>query len=402
MANHINNHDAYTLMSNIVSQATGQSSIAVTDTTSFVSAGETALRTGTENVLNAISTVIARTIFSVRPYRGKFDILTVTPEKWGAQIRKIVPLYMGYEETTDDNTDLAPTRLADGQSIDQYVINSPKAVQLNFYGSVKLQKSITRYRDQLSKAFHDENEFMAFIDSVMVEYNNEIELANENRARLTVNNYIAAKYDDNEVVDLVNEYNLIHNTTYLRDDLLTTYVTEFMKFVAAQIKVYSSRLTDFTSLYHKSITGYNAILRHTPKERQKMLMYNPIFVQAESEVYSGLFNPQYLSIGDFEGVNYWQSPSNPTQIICLPNKLDASTGQSVDAAADVTIDYVLGILFDEEALGIMPQFDYAATTPFNAAGGYYNMFTHWRFNSYNDFTENAIVFVLGAGGTPTP
>ena len=46
----------------------------------------------------------------------------------------------------------------------------------------------------------------------------------------------------------------------------------------------------------------------------------------------------------------------------------------------------------------MPQFDYASTTPFNSAGGYYNMYNHWRFNSYCDYTENAVLFVLGAGG----
>ena len=56
------------------------------------------------------------------------------------------------------------------------------------------------------------------------------------------------------------------------------------------------------------------------------------------------------------------------------------------------------MLYDEEALGVMPQFDYASTTPFNSAGGYYNMYIHWRFNTYNDFTENAILFVLGDGG----
>lgn len=54
--------------------------------------------------------------------------------------------------------------------------------------------------------------------------------------------------------------------------------------------------------------------------------------------------------------------------------------------------------FDEEAVGVMPQFDYASTTPFNSAGGYYNMYMHWRFNSYCDYTENAILFVLGEGG----
>lgn len=400
MANFVSGQmkDAYTLMTNIAQQATGNSSISVTDTTSFVSVGELTLRTGADNVLNAISTVICRTIESVRPYRRKFDILTATPERWGGQIRKLVPLYKGFEESTDANTDLHATQLANGNSVDMFAINAPDMLQLNFYGSQKLQKSITRFKDQLDMAFHDEAEFLRFIDAVMVEYENEIELMFENRARLVVNNFIAGNVDmaGANVIDLTAAYNTYYNISpaYTRDELLSDHIESFMKFAAATIKLYSERLKDYTSLYHTNITGYTPILRHTPKDRQKMIMFNEVFLRAESEVYSGLFNPQYLDIGDFEGVNFWQNPNDPAKIICLPNELDPATGQSVDAAANVTVDYVVGILFDEEALGVLPQFDYSSVTPFNSAGGYWNMFSHWKFNTYADYTENAIIFVM--------
>lgn len=399
MANTLTPRDVYTLMNNIVSQATGQTSISVVDTSTFVSVGETLLRTAAENTLNAISTVLADTIFSVRPYRGKLESLRVSQRRWGAQVRKIVNLYSASEASEDWNTDLNATQLADGNSIDMYKIASPKALQLNFYGTAVLQKHVTMYRDQLALAFSSEQEFIRFIDSVMTEFNNEIELVNENKSRLTLINFMLGIHDMGLTeIDLVAEYNNDFNGTYTRDDLLTTQADSFMKYVAAKIKIYSELLTDMSANNHAQITGYNPILRHTPKERQKMIMYNPVFIQAESEVYSGLFNPQYLDIGDFEGVNFWQSQDTPTTITGTPNILDTSTGQSATGTANIGIDYVLGILFDEEAVGVMPQFDYSSTTPFNSAGGYYNNFMHWRFNSYNDFTENAVLFVLGAGG----
>lgn len=399
MANSLTPRDVYQLMNQILSQATGQTTHAVVDTSSFVSVGETLLRTAAENTLNAISTVLADTIFSVRPYRGKLESLRVSQRRWGAQVRKIVNLYSEAEASEDWNTDINATQLQDGASVDMYTIKSPKAMQLNFYGTSVLQKHVTMYRDQLALAFSSEQEFIRFIDSVMTEFNNEIELLNENKSRLTLINFILGIHDMGLTeIDLVQEYNTDHLTTYTRDQLLTTYVEDFMKYVAARIKIYSERLTDMSANNHAQITGYNPILRHTPKERQKMIMYNPIFIQAESEVYSGLFNPQYLDIGDFEGVNFWQSQATPTAISGTPNILDTTTGQSATAGAAVGIDYVLGILFDEEACGVMPQFDYSSTTPFNSAGGYYNNFMHWRFNSYVDYTENAVLFVLGAGG----
>lgn len=401
MANSLTPRDVYALMNSIVAQATGQTSLTATDTTSFVSVGETLLRTSAENTLNAISTVLADTIFSVRPYRGTLDSLRVAQRRWGAQVRKVVNLYSEAEASQDWNTDIDVTpKLADDNSIDMYKIKAPKVMQLNFYGTAVLQKHITIFRDQLALAFSSEAEFVRFIDAVMTEFNNEVELLNENKARLTLINFIAGIHDMNLTeIDLVDEYNTDHNTTYTRAQLLTTYVDDFMKYVAAKIKVYSELIRDMRSDFHANITGMSKILRHTPKERQKMIMYNPIFIEAESEVYSGLFNPQYLDIGTFEGVNFWQDPLSPTSINCKPNILDVSTGKSADAAAAVSIDYVLGILFDEEAVGVMPQFDYASTTPFNSAGGYYNNFLHWRFNSYVDYTENAVLFVLGAGGS---
>ena len=399
MANVLTPVDVYALMNAVVSQATGRTDLAVVDTTTFSSVGEIVLRTGTENTLNAISTVIGKTIFSVRPYKGKLESLRVAQQRWGGQVRKIINLYDEAEKSDDWNTDLAQNALDDGNSVDMYKIRKPKAVQLNFYGTKVLQKHITRFRDQLSLAFHSEDEFIRFIDSVMVEFSNEIELLNEAESRTTLLNFMAGISSMGLTeVDLVAEYNNEYGTQYTRAQLLSTHIESFMKFVAAEIKIYSSKLTDMSTLYHANLTGYNKIMRHTPKERQKMVMYEPIFIKTQAEVYSGLFNPKYLDIGSFEGVNYWQSQSTPTSINVKPNILDVATGASKNADTAVTLDYVLGILFDEEACGVMPQFDYSSTTPFNSAGGYYNMYMHWRFNSYCDYTENAVLFVMGEGG----
>ena len=399
MANLLTPVDVYALMNAVVSQATGRTDLAVVDTTTFSSVGEIVLRTGTENTLNAISTVIGKTIFSVRPYKGKLESLRVAQQRWGGQVRKIINLYDEAEKSDDWNTDVTQNALDDGASVDMYKIRKPKALQLNFYGTKVLQKHITRFRDQLSLAFHSEDEFIRFIDSVMVEFSNEIELLNEAESRATLLNFMAGISSMGLTeVDLVAEYNNEYGTTYTRAQLLSTHIESFMKFVAAEIKIYSSKLTDMSTMYHANLTGYNKIMRHTPKERQKMVMYEPIFIKTQAEVYSGLFNPDYLDIGSFEGVNYWQSQATPTAINVKPNILDVATGASKDAELAVDLDYVLGILFDEEACGVMPQFDYSSTTPFNSAGGYYNMYMHWRFNSYCDYTENAVLFVLGNGG----
>lgn len=400
MANTLTPQDVYVLMNDIAYQATGRKDLTVVDTSSFVSVGETLLRAGVENTMNAISTVLAYTIFSVRPYKSSLSSLRVGAQRWGAQIRKITPLAQDFEQSQDWNTQLSPQALANGNSVDMYKINAPQALQLNFYGTKVLQKHITRFRDQLSLAFTSEAEFMRFVDAIMVEFANEVEIGNEAQTRATLINFFAGlKAMNLSVIDLTQAYNTKFGTTYTREQLLTQHLTEFMQFFVSQVKVTSDRLVDMSAYNHANITGYKSILRHTPKTRQKMIMYGPMFTEAEATVFSEIFNPIYLELGNnFETVNYWQSQEDPTAISATPNILDTATGQSKTAESVVNIPYVVGAIFDEEACGVMPQFNYASTTPFNSAGGYYNMFYHWRFNSYVDYTENAVLFILGDGG----
>lgn len=399
MANALTPQDVYQIVNEVAAQATGREDLAVVDTSSFVSVGETLLRTGAENTLNAISTVLSRTIFSVRPYKQKLSSLINSNDRWGAMVRKVVYLPDGAEQSQDWNTQLAPNALADGNSVDMFKINKPKAVQLNFYGTKLLQKHITRFRDQLSLAFSNEAEFAAFIDGVMTEFANDLETLHESETRLTMLNFIAGISSMGLTeVDLTHEYNIKNGTTLTRDQLLSeAHLAGFMQFVAATIKTYSSKLTDRTNMYHANLTNAE-ILRHTPKEKQRMIMYEPLFIDTQATVYSAIFNPKYLEIGDYEGVNFWQDPKTPEAIHVLPNILDVATGESKTAETEIELDNVIGILYDVDAMGVNFQFDYASTTPFNSAGGYYNMFIHERKNYWNDFTENAILFVMGAGG----
>lgn len=400
MANLLQPQDCYAILNDVAKMVTGRTDIAVVDTTSFVTVGDTLLRFNTENTLNAISTVLSKTIFSIRPYKAKLQQLMASNERWGSAVRKIVFLPGDLEESQDWNTQIHADALDDGKSVDMYKIAKPKALQLNFVGTKIIQRHITRFRDQLALAFQNEGEFSQFIEGVMTEFLNDLETVHESETRLTLINYMTAMKAMNlEVVDLADEFNVAYGTDYTRNELLTTYQEDFMKFVVSRINHTSDLMEDRSAKYHFSPTG-KTILRFTPKSKQRMIMYGEFFESAKANVLSTIFNPEMLKIGSYEKVNYWQAEKNPSKITAKPNILNAA-GESTDASAAVTIDYVLGILYDVEAMGVNFQFDYSSTTPFNSAGGYYNMFIHERKNFWNDFTENAVLFTIGAGG-PRP
>ena len=406
MANILTPVDVYKLVNDIQKQATGQVSIQAVDTSSFVAVGEAILRTGTENTLNAISTVLMRTIISRRPYDNKLGILEGSSERWGAVIRKLNFFDLEFEESTAYNATNATTGasqapLTDGQSVDMYTIKKPKTLQINFTGTKVLQNHYTVFRDQLAQAFRSESEFASFIEGFLVNWSNMMEQKKENEDRLVLINAITGKYAmSNYCVDLVAEFNTKYGTTYTRDQLLTTYLTDFAKFVSARVKTDSKRLENRTISYHANLSSYPGILRHTPKRNQKMIMYSPLFIDIEANVYSTIFNPSYLGVGAFKEITYWQEPTHPTEVKGKPNILNVVNGESTTASEAVVFDYVLGILYDDEFMGTNYQFETSVTTPLNAAGLYYNVFTHVRKNYWTDYTENAIVYYLGAGGSP--
>ena len=79
-ANNLTFEQSAAFLNDLYEQATGQKALAVTDTASFTTVAQTVLKTGYDNVISAISQVLSRTIFSVRPYTAKFKGIMVDNE----------------------------------------------------------------------------------------------------------------------------------------------------------------------------------------------------------------------------------------------------------------------------------------------------------------------------------
>ena len=389
--------DAYQLINAISAQSVGATGLTATDTSSFVKVAEAIMQTGLESTMNAIGYVLGRTIFSIRPYKSKLASLERDPERFGMITRKITYLMKGASKSNNWNTQIDGTQLADGASVDPFVINAPKAVQLCIPGAETLQTDYTVFKDQLRLAFSNESEFIRFWETISLHVMNMIELQKESKSRVVLCNFIAGKYEmengQQGCRDLVYDFNVAFNTSYTREQLLTTYATDFWKFVAAEIKNDSERLSDMTVYHHEHLDGVDPIVRHTPKDRQKLIVYGPAFNSEKAYVFSTIFNPQYLDISATEEVTHWQSKDYPASISITPSVFNGSTGEA-NAGDPVSIPYVLGVLFDEEALGIMPKFDSAGSI-YNPYGEYTNMVWHWLYKSYCDYTEGAICYVLG-------
>lgn len=398
MANDLSFNQLSTVLTEITNQATGVKHIAPVDTSSFVTVAQTALKTGYDPLTTAISQVLSKTIFSVRPYTRKFKGLNVSKQRYGNHVRKLLTIDKPFED--DDRL-----KLADGESIDQYKVNKPKVLQTNFYGANQYQKSVTIYKDQLDCALSSPDEFASFVSMFMQNASDMIEQAHEETARATINNLISGIYEmektggslatangGRRAINLLALYNKMNGgSLQVADVFKTANFESFVKFAFSTINTIADLMTDRNTLFSSQLTNYT-IIRHTPKDRMKFYLYTDLVNKINSEVYSTVFNPDFLKLVDFERVNFWQSALAPSNINSKPMVLN--NDGTLLSPSPIKMSNVFGVLFDEEAAGYTTVNEWSQPSPFNARGGYYNQFWHFTDRYWNDFTENAVIFYI--------
>lgn len=384
----ISNFGSASILNSIISQATGKADITELSGAGFTSVATIALGIKPDVLLNAISQVISRTIFSIRPYNRKFAGLFVDNMKWGNHIRKINIGDKDWEKNVSYD-------LTDGESIDADIVSKPDILQTNFYGQCVYSKHYTIFRDQLNIALQNEEEFERFYTMLVQNTMDMIEQCHENTARATICNLIGGKVkgDTTNVIHLVTEYN---DVTGLELDSVTVKKPEnfvpFYKWAFSRIKTISGLMTERSLQYHINVTGHN-IMRHTPVQNQRLYLYTPEMNNVESSVFSSVFNEQYLKMMDYEGVNFWQSIKTPMSIN-IKSRYMKTDGTVTEETVATATSNIFGVLMDEEAAGITTYGARTATTPYNARGEYMNVWWHFNDRYWNDFTENTVVFLL--------
>jgi hypothetical protein len=378
---------AATLLTSIYEQASGQqSTIQPIDTATFTTVGQLTLKTGYDTVIEAISQVLAKTIFSIRPYNAKFNGIFVDEQRFGNITRKI-----NFVDGDIEDDEREP--LTDGQSVDQWKINKPKILQTNFYGFNKYQRHVTIFKDQLDVAFTGPEEFSRFITGVIQNVMDQLEQVKESEARATLANFIVGKVNiDNSVINVLQEY---YNETGVELSPATmyqdTYYIPFVKWFYAYVNRLTLMLAERTEKYHINVSG-KEVMRHTPANMLKAYMSARMMTSIDSVALPTIFGADRLKMIDWEAVNFWQNIDDPESVYAKATVLQTDgTLRTMEAAA--LVNNVLGFLFDRDALGITRKSEWVQQTPMNAAGGYSNIFYHFSYSSWNDFTENAIVLV---------
>lgn len=386
-ANDLTFEQIVTVLNSIAQQATGQAQLTATNTSDFITVAQTTLKAGADPIMNAISQTLSKTIFSIRPYFEKFQGLRVDSIRWGNHVRKLSSVDRPFIQADKWN-------LTDGTTVDPFVIRQPEVLQTNFYGADTYADELTVFDDQLDNAFKGPDEFGSFISMIMGNITDKHAQAREALARACIANLIGGKVagDSGNVIHLLTEYNTLTGLTLTAQTVYQpANFAPFMQWVYSRIAEMSSKLTERTTKYHINVTG-KPIARHTPMERQKVFMYAPARYQIDARVLADTYHDTFLRFAADETVNYWQAIDDPAAINVKATYM-ASNGTLTTPASATKTDNIFAVLMDDEAAGYTTIHEKMGSI-YNPRGEYSNIFWSFDLRYWNDFTENAIVFLL--------
>ena len=394
---------ASTVLNAIYQQVTGQAQSApITNVNDFASVAQTLLRTGYDPVINAVSQIWSRTIFSSRRYDAPNSDLEMDMPRFGNAVRKLSPVAA---EMMDDERFLYPVAadatthptnpLGNGLSVDMWKIKKQEVLQTNFYGTFVYQQRYSLFKDQFDVAFQSPDEFSRFTAMNMAERQNDRESYKESISRGIQANLIGAILDEAQtgrVIHLITEYNALTGLTLTAQTVyLPQNFAPFMRWAYSLI-ITLARLMARRSEMFQTVINNKHILRHTSPDNLRIAMLSPIMEQFKSMVMSSTFHDDYIKLAKLEEVDFWQSIEAPGDIKITP--VYTSTAGAVTTGSAVSDSSVIGIMHDRDALGYAFTNTWSAVTPLNIDGGYWNEAYHANVKTIMDNTEKAVVLKL--------
>lgn len=388
------------VLNSLVQQATGRASVISTEA-DFVSVAQLALNLGRDVIFNAISDVLAKSIFAIRPYSASMGGLEKSLPQWGAYMRKFNIVASDWKDddayaypVTYDATETDP--MGTGLSVDPWIINKREFIQTNFLGQSVFSDHYTVFEDQLETAFRSSEEFGQFLSMLTVDMSNKIELAKENLSRGLVSNFIGgliAENNTSRVIHLLTEYNALTGGSYDAESImLPANFSAFMKWAYARIASVASLFREMSVKFQTTINS-KPVPKHTPYERQKMYMLNQDKYALDARVLADTYHDSYLRYADVETINFWQGIETPDKIIVKPTYTNTS-GVVTTAGSAITQTGIFALLFDEDAMGWSMIHQRVYPTPINPRGEYRNLWYHMRLRCFSDNCEKAVVFLL--------
>lgn len=360
-----------------------------------------------DDLYQIIPTVLAKSIYSIRPYSRKLSGMVWDDQRYGNYIRKFTPIVNDSEVNNDEwniNVELNKEETSQDWKAGTKPIKYDVLLTIASGGQTYARK-YTIYKNQINAAFDSEAGVAAYFSMLMTEFSNVYEIDLENRSRAQLANLAIILADagkktptsgnmckKEQVFHALTKYNVETGLAMTPKTIMNPAdFRPFMIWLSAEMKTLKENLAVRGTRFHGDFTD-KIVNRHTDAADLRFYLISKFGNYFEANG-SEFFHPEKAELGDYEKVTFWTDPSNPMQIKGSAEGVKPD-GITTFTLSNQTVDNVLGIMMDIDTLGIVPIDQWSALEPLNARFGFRNGWNHYTFKTPVDFTENAILILL--------
>lgn len=390
-----------TMLNSIYGEVLGETNLFKEDLSNIVSAGQiitasTAFGDNFDNYVGKIIDKVGRVIVVDRVFRKKD--LGIWRDSWEyASMLEKIRCEVGDFTNNDewvllDGTDAGTDPDYNSTDIvDKLFKFVPPTVQSKYFNlKTTFRNKISITRKQLRSAFRSGSEMARFIAMIENRIRTKMEIGNQELERRVVTNLACAAYNATNVVDLKTV--LGSNLTF--EAALKDQAT--LRGIAETITMTRKLMEEPSKLY--SIT--KGFMNFTPEEDSITIILTDVDNALRFNLYGSTYNEEFVKLEGYKTVPYWQGrkeSGGANDALATRASVNAKAvinGQSGPTTGDVAIANLVGIVFDRDAAMICNE-DPEVRSQYNADGNFTNFFYNYDCSYYNDFDENAIVFVWG-------
>lgn len=365
----------------------GETAVVNEDLSNIVDVGKTLTAAGTfgenfDNFTKALIDQVGKVVFVDRVYTAQGPNLLRDSWEYGSVLQKVrcdLP-------DADDNKTWSLADLANGSTVDPFVITKPTVKAKYFNSKTTFEVPITLAEDQVKEAFKspaDMNRFMSMIENRVLM---KRALCTEAMSKRTLNNLIAQKiHASTNVVNLLKDYNTAYTKTLKAATCLSD--PDFLKYCAKTIMMYKKYIAEASMLYNND--GY---VTFTPEDRLEFTVLSEFSKDLQVYMYADTYNKEFVQLDGYSEVAYWQGSGTDNAFNEI-SKIDVKALTADGTEFTVSQTGVVAVMYDRDAAAICNENE-RVTSIYNPKAEYWNYFYKYDCAYMNDTAENCIVFII--------
>ena len=372
----------YQLVNDAAKAVSGEITLPQEDLSNLVDVGKSiANALGYDSFYKALVNRIGKMYFVDRPYTGQLPKLFMDSWQFGSIVGKVQVDDM---EVSENST----WDIINGASYDPFVVNLPVVSSKFFNKMVTFELDITTPTKQIEQSFVSVDEMNRFLSMVQTMVYNSMEIRIEACALGCVDNLIGATINaaGASTIHLLTDYQTETGVTLTALAALSN--ADFLRWASGRMGLIKSYLKARTAIYN--LGGKR---RHTPEDKLHFVALAQFAEACKNQMYSTTYHDEFVTLPKYEEVAFWQGAGTGFALADV-SKIDVvAIVDEAGTTANVSKSYIVGVMFDEDAAGVL-QPRKRVTTQYNPKNETYNDFHKWESRYFNDFNEQCVVFVL--------